>query len=35
VSTRGLGTGAFTAYLLDGEGAVLAGPAAFEIVGRR
>ncbi|MFE3458883.1 bifunctional metallophosphatase/5'-nucleotidase [Nocardiopsis aegyptia] len=35
VRTRGLGTGEFTAYLLDGDGAVLAGPEAFEIVPRR
>ncbi|MFI6574517.1 bifunctional metallophosphatase/5'-nucleotidase [Nocardiopsis sp. NPDC050513] len=34
VSTRGLGTGTFTAYLLDRDGGVLAGPLTFEIEGR-
>ncbi len=31
VSTRVLGAGTFTAYLLDGDGGVLAGPLTFEV----
>ncbi|WP_116244053.1 bifunctional UDP-sugar hydrolase/5'-nucleotidase [Nocardiopsis sp. FIRDI 009] len=33
VSTHPLGAGTFTAYLLDGDGRVLAGPATFEVEG--